>query len=241
LAKSDASDKPHEVSSEHQHHAHHIVAANVINIRSSTLAQEETPRVSVDDQLIVDNTITVSEVVALQDGWAVVHTVQADGKPIVNQVVGSIEVKAGINTDVKIQLTESFQPNDELLVMLHIDEGTKGTLEFPSGPDAAVAVDDKIVTDTFIVLEAEEASHNDVAEHATPSPLDDAAEHATPSPLDDAAHNDVTEHATPSPRAAPLPDTAASTPVPPLLLILAGLLLIGAGILRHFSFRHSMH
>jgi LPXTG-motif cell wall-anchored protein len=145
----------------HQH-AHHGSVYNV----SRAAAQQNQPSVTVSDQAIVDDTITVDEIIAAQDGWAVVHTLDAQGRPVANQVVGSTQVREGANTDVEIELTESFTPGDQLQVMLHIDEGTKGTLEFPSGPDAPVAVDGQVVAGNFTVLEGDDAAQPE----ASPSP-----------------------------------------------------------------------
>lgn len=198
------------------HHTH-MTAHRLYHITASTLAQEDVPSVTVSDQPIVDNRITVDEVVAPQDGWAVVHTLDAQGSPIANQVIGSTQVNAGMSTNVEIELTESFTPGDQLQVMLHIDEGTTGTLEFPSGPDIPVAVDGQIVASNFTVQEAGAPEGDEQAGGEQPT--------ATPSP---------------SPEATQMPNTGTSMTTVPLLLILGGLLLIGAAVLRHVSFRPSL-
>ena len=203
-------------SAQHTHVQHHA-AQRLYHISASTLAQEETPSVTVRDQPIVDNRITVDEVIAPQDGWAVVHTLDAQGSPIANQVIGSTQVSAGTNTNVEIELTESFTPGDELQVMLHIDEGTVGTLEFPGGPDTPVAVDGEIVASNFTVQDAEAPADEEQAGGEQPV--------VTPSP---------------SPEATQMPDTGTGMTTVPLLLILGGLLLIGAAVLRHVSFRPSL-
>jgi len=49
---------------------------------------------------------------APNDGWIAVHAFQADGKLIVNQVVGTAQVRAGTSTNVQVTLNESFKPGD---------------------------------------------------------------------------------------------------------------------------------
>ena len=209
---SQATDQASNVATDQHHNVHHAATHGLHNISSHVLAQEETPRVDVPDQPIVDNMITVDQVIALQDGWAVVHTLDAQGSPIADQVVGVAEVSAGTNTNVEIELSRSFQAGDELQVMLHIDEGTIGTLEFPSGPDIPVAVDEQIVASNFTVQEAETQSGGDEAS-ATPSP---------------------------SPEATQMPNTGTSSTTIPPLLIVAGLMMLVAGILRLVFFQPSM-
>lgn len=115
-------------------------------------AQGTVPRVVVRDQPVFGSTIMVDEAVAPQEGWLVVHEVSAEGKPIVHQAVGKIQIPAGASTSVSIKLTEPVQLGDQLTVMLHIDEGVKGSYEFPSGADLAVKVADQIVTTAFNVI-----------------------------------------------------------------------------------------
>lgn len=198
---------------------------NIVHL--SRMAQAETPSVTVSDQPIVEGVIVADEVVATQDSWAVVHTVYADASPIVDQVVGVAQVQAGSNVDVRIELTQSFNPGDQLMVMLHIDEGSKGVLEFPSGPDAAVAVDDQIVASTFTVQEAQ-------------TQPDDAAVEQTATPAQEDQQDESSEPtATPVPIASGMPNTGIGLAELPLFIIMAGLLLICAGIFRHFSMRNA--
>lgn len=84
-----------------------------------------------DNQAIVNNSITVKEVYADQDGWMVVH-VDDNGKP--GKVIGQTAVKKGETNNVVVPLTEPVANGAKLWPMLHIDAGTIGTYEFP-GPD----------------------------------------------------------------------------------------------------------
>ncbi len=79
-----------------------------------------------------DNTIVVPYVLARADGWLAIHTT-AQGNP----VIGFAPVKAGLNERVQVKLDDPSKATETVLVMLHIDAGTKGKYEFP-GPDAPV-------------------------------------------------------------------------------------------------------
>jgi len=79
-----------------------------------------------------DNTVTVPYVLAKQDGWMVIHST-ATGAP----VIGHTAVKAGLNQNVQVKIDDPTTITPEVIAMLHIDAGTKGTYEFP-GPDAPV-------------------------------------------------------------------------------------------------------
>jgi LPXTG-motif cell wall-anchored protein len=127
-----------------------------------------TPSIKVSDQPIVNNTITVAEVVAAQDGWVAVHKFGADGKPILTPIVGQTQVKAGTTTNVKVTITEAFNAGDKLLPMLHIDEGVKGTYEFPNGPDTPVSANGQVVAVPLTVQAAAAASAPPAATQPAP-------------------------------------------------------------------------
>jgi LPXTG-motif cell wall-anchored protein len=76
-----------------------------------------------------------------QDGWVVVHKAGPDGKLLLTPVIGQTQIKAGDNANVVIKLTEPVADGAPLWPMIHIDEGTKGTYEFPNGPDVPAAGD----------------------------------------------------------------------------------------------------
>jgi hypothetical protein len=98
----------------------------------------------VSDQSIEQGTVTVRTVDAMEDGWVVIHT-EADGKP--GPVIGYTQIPAGESTEVKVTVDAS-QATPKLFAMLHVDEGIKGTYEFP-GADAPVKDGDMIVMQAF--------------------------------------------------------------------------------------------
>lgn len=109
-----------------------------------------TPSVTVSDQPIVDDTVTVDKVVSEGPGWIVIHA-QADGKP--GPVLGHTAVVDGENTNVVVELAAEGR-TDTLYAMLHTDAGTVGTYEFP-GDDGPVSVDGAVVTPAFNVTSEE--------------------------------------------------------------------------------------
>jgi plastocyanin len=100
--------------------------------------------VIVMDQNIVEDTVTVRQVVSEGDGWIVIHSDQ-DGSP--GRVLGYSPVVDGVNTDIQVEV-DSFYSTKVLYAMLHTDAGTVGTYEFP-GEDVPLMVDDQMVVKSF--------------------------------------------------------------------------------------------
>ncbi|MEW5830147.1 MAG: hypothetical protein AB1846_14735 [Chloroflexota bacterium] len=105
--------------------------------------------VEIGDQAIEHGAVTVAKVNAAVDGWVVIH-VEAEGKP--GPVIGYAQIPAGESKDVKVSVDAS-QATPKLFAMLHVDEGTKGTYEFP-GADAPVKDGEMIVMQAFDQVEA---------------------------------------------------------------------------------------
>jgi plastocyanin len=104
------------------------------------------PSVSVADQPIEDDTVTVAKVVSNGPGWIVIH---ADKNGAPGPVLGYAPVKDGDNTDVAVKLAAEGR-TETLYAMLHTDAGKVGTYEFP-GADGPVAMDGKVITPAFKV------------------------------------------------------------------------------------------
>jgi plastocyanin len=104
------------------------------------------PSVSVADQPIEDDTVTVAKVVSNGPGWIVIH---ADKNGAPGPVLGYAPVKDGDNTDVAVKLAADGR-TETLYAMLHTDAGKVGTYEFP-GADGPVAMDGKVITPAFKV------------------------------------------------------------------------------------------
>jgi len=104
-----------------------------------------TPGVEVMDQDISDGSVTVPSVNMAVDGWVVIHTTNAEGKP--GPVIGYAPVPAGTSSDVQVSI-EADQATPQLFAMLHIDTGVAGTYEFP-GDDVPVKDGEAIVMKPF--------------------------------------------------------------------------------------------
>lgn len=105
--------------------------------------------VGVSDQAIAHGAVTVEKVTAAVDGWIVIH-VEAEGKP--GPVIGYTQVPAGESMDVKVTIDPAMA-TEKLFAMLHVDEGVKGTYEFP-GADTPVKDGEMIVVQAFSQMEA---------------------------------------------------------------------------------------
>ncbi len=104
------------------------------------------PSVSVADQPIKDDTVTVAKVVSNGPGWIVIH---ADKNGAPGPVLGYTAVKDGENDDVAVKLAAEGR-TETLYAMLHTDAGKVGTYEFP-GADVPVAMNGAAITPAFKV------------------------------------------------------------------------------------------
>jgi hypothetical protein len=92
------------------------------------LAQNE--EFAASNATLEDGQLTM-DLVAPEAGWAVVHTVDDQGKAGAH--IGHAAVEAGENAALAIPLDQPVE-GDQLMVMLHEDAGAAGTFEF-SGDD----------------------------------------------------------------------------------------------------------
>jgi putative membrane protein len=109
--------------------------------------------VAADDQRAEGNAVVVGQVTMPENGFVVIHSVK-DGKPMAPQSIGHTAVKAGENTDVRVELEYTPQPGEDFIAMLHRDTGQMGTYEFGPGStdvDPPVMKDGKPVVDPFNV------------------------------------------------------------------------------------------
>ncbi len=116
----------------------------LLALSSLAYAQTMTPSVTVADQPITNDTVTVAKVVSNGPGWIAIH---ADNNGVPGPVLGYSAVKDGENDNVAVKLAaEGRTPT--LYAMLHTDVGVVGTYEFP-GPDIPVTVNGAVVTPAF--------------------------------------------------------------------------------------------
>jgi plastocyanin len=108
------------------------------------------PSVSVADQPIKDDTVTVAKVVSNGPGWIVIH---ADKNGAPGPVLGHAAVKDGENDNVTVKLAAEGRTST-LYAMLHTDAGKVGTYEFP-GADVPVTMNGAAITPAFKVTGGE--------------------------------------------------------------------------------------
>src|SRR6476469_8090054 len=135
-----------------------LVTALLLTGLTRTAHAQATPAVSAQDQTLgSDNSVTVAQVVAAQDGWIVIHESNPDGSIVLPGIIGKTPVKAGENSNVKIMLDKQVANGAKLWPMLHIDAGVIGTYEFP-GADTPVTVNGNIVMVSIMVTTAAAAA-----------------------------------------------------------------------------------
>ncbi len=124
-----------------------IAAATTLAMTTAAFAMDHAMKVEAMDQDVSGGTVTAASVMAEKDGWLVVHRTGDDMKP--GPVIGHAALMAGENTDVTAELTETVEPGDKLMLMLHGEDGgmEAGTFEYTLGAkeDGPVKVDGKLV------------------------------------------------------------------------------------------------
>ncbi len=177
----------------------------LLALSSLAYAQVTTPSVTVSDQPITNDTVTVDKVVSNGPGWIAIH---ADNNGAPGPVLGYSAVKDGENDNVVVNLaTEGRTPT--LYAMLHTDAGQVGTYEFP-GPDIPVTVNGAVVTPAFKatnVTAAAAAATPAVAATEAMTPTVAATEAMTPTVATTEAMTPTVAAATPTVAA-----TVAATP-----------------------------
>lgn len=94
---------------------------------------EPTGSLSVDNQVLLSNKITVNSITVDQAGWVVVHADNGEGAPVVPDIISEpVFLEAGTHENVEITLNEdaNISAGDMLWVMLHTDTGTVMEYEF---------------------------------------------------------------------------------------------------------------
>lgn len=88
--------------------------------------------ITVQDQPVTNNTITIASVNAAADGWLVVHNDDGTGNIVLPDIIGKVQVQKGVNTNVTITLdgSKTYTSGQLLFPMLHLDNGQIGVYEF---------------------------------------------------------------------------------------------------------------
>lgn len=128
--------------------------AKVVMVREFGVKDESgTADVQVRDQTLNDDELTVATAAAPTGAWLVVH-LNDNGMP--GERVGLLQIPAGINTDVTVEIDPDVDVSSGLLVAIHADRGVPGEFEFD--------MDDKIGSpdQPFFVDGAEVATAADI-------------------------------------------------------------------------------
>ena len=106
-----------------------------------------TPMVEASDQSVENGVVSAEMIVAPANGWMVVHRVNEDGSP--GPVAGYSPLREGENTDVPAILTEDVAAGDQLMLMIHGEDGgmTTGGFEYTLGAseDGPIRIDGDLV------------------------------------------------------------------------------------------------
>ncbi|UII21346.1 DUF7282 domain-containing protein [Fulvivirga ligni] len=102
---------------------------------------------TVTNQPILDNMLTVGSVTMNKAGWIVVHNDTGENAPVVPGIISTPKyVEAGTTAKVELMINEGAQINEngKVWVMLHTDDGTMMEYEF----DGSENSNDKPILDT---------------------------------------------------------------------------------------------
>ncbi len=104
---------------------------------------EPTGSLVVEDQMLENNMLSISNVTMSEPGWVVIHRDNGNGGPMVPEIISVPKmVEAGDAMDVMVELKEGEEIEDDetLWAMLHTDDGAMGTYEFngTNGLDAPI-------------------------------------------------------------------------------------------------------
>ncbi|MDA9865285.1 hypothetical protein N9C96_01275 [bacterium] len=126
-----------------------IALATIIAASASAVLADghAAPMVMASDQSVANGIVSAEKVMAAENGWLVVHRTDAEMKP--GPVVGYAPLRAGENSDVVAILTETVNPEDMLMLMVHAETGgtQTGIFEYTLGAteDGPIRIEDKLV------------------------------------------------------------------------------------------------
>lgn len=124
-----------------------VFGEDVVVVSMETIAPSGS--ITVEDQVVDANTISVGDLTVDATSWVVVHASNEAGDgPQVPEIISTpVQLEAGSNSNVQITLTEPVNGGDVLYVMIHTDNGTIGEYEF----DGQNGFDGPVTTESFTV------------------------------------------------------------------------------------------
>lgn len=110
------------------------------------IKQSIIPRVVVNNQLIKNGQVSITEVDAVASSWLVIQT-ETNGVP--GPVIGYTKIKKGSNKNVLVNI-ESEKSTPRLFAMIHEDTGEKDQFDFPNN-DMPLLYNGDMVSQLFVV------------------------------------------------------------------------------------------
>ena len=106
-------------------------------------------------RLVVENQTTagqiiIKEVATSRDGWVSIHKAQENGGIVLPDSIGEARVDSGNSEEIIVDLWEAPAVDEKLWVLLHIDNGERGTYEFPE-KDQAIRKNGETMARSFII------------------------------------------------------------------------------------------
>jgi hypothetical protein len=121
---------------------------------ASPSAYAATASIKVENQKLIDGTVTVTNASLPKDGFLVIHAADAKGA-LSEKTLGEIPLKAGDHASVKVKLASAARPGEKLWAVIHEDTGKKGTFEYgKSGKtdvDVPMKADNQVVDRSFMI------------------------------------------------------------------------------------------
>ncbi|MFB6317324.1 hypothetical protein [Saccharicrinis sp. FJH54] len=95
------------------------------------------PSITVSDQPVTNNKVTIDKVVLATDGWLVVHNDDGTGNITLPGILGKIYLTKGEHSDVTVDLydQETYIPGQKLFPMIHVDSPANQIYDFPDDGD----------------------------------------------------------------------------------------------------------
>ena len=104
-----------------------------------------TDSIAARDQVILNDTVTATTVMATKAGYLVVHTITG---PTIGRILGFTPVRAGGNTNVSVSLTGAVTEVKKLVFVLREESDGNATL---SPKDKLVKVNGRLVTKSITI------------------------------------------------------------------------------------------
>lgn len=128
-----------------------IFAALALAAAAATApASAETISITVADQKIEDGTVKVERVYVPGPGWLVMHRAVPGAEALerAGEPIAHVPVAPGENLDLVITTSEELAPEDEVVLVLHEDDGAR-----PGEFDAEDSIFDVAGVKTIVVLD----------------------------------------------------------------------------------------